>query len=78
MYLTRKNMEDAIIRHYEVTKKDEMVSFPFEAGGRKFEVTAWIGVGASIMFNYFVDDKSYFDKLKIFDYYLDEAQWLKN
>jgi hypothetical protein len=76
MYLTRKNMEDALIRHLAITKKDEIVSFPFHADNRKFEVVAWIGTGASVAFNYFIDDKSYIDKLKIFDYYLDEAQWM--
>lgn len=78
MYLTRKNMEDSLARYFELTKNNETVSFPYNAGGRKFEVTAWIGTGASVAFNYFIDDKSYLDKLKLFDYYLDEAQWLKN
>ena len=76
MYLTRKNMEDALVRHYEVTKNDEIVSFPFHAGGKRFEVVAWIGAGATLRFNYWIDDKNYLDKLQIFDYYLDEAQWL--
>jgi hypothetical protein len=76
MILTRKNMEDALVRHLAATGSDEIVSFPFHAGDRKFEVVAWIGAGASAQFNYFVDDKSYIGKLPIFDYYLDEAQWL--
>lgn len=71
-------MEDSLVRHFELTKKDEIVSYPFHADNRKFLIVAWIGTGASIMFNYFVDDQSYVNKLRLFDYYLEEAQWLDN
>ena len=78
MYLTRKKMEATLVRHFVETKTDEMVSYPFHADNRKFLIVAWIGTGASIMFNYFVDDQSYVNKLGLFDYYLEEAQWMDN
>jgi hypothetical protein len=77
MNLTRKNMEDALVQHFASSKNfDEMASFPFTAAGKKFEISAVVGTGATIKFSYWIDDKNYNNKLTIFDYYLDEAQYL--